>query len=160
MYEWFISKTISPKNLWFGKKYIGQKKWLGYEANVNSGCCNAWILCTVLSFPCPVPIIPINLIIIQKMHSWVSQSDALGFLRVHTMRKFQLQQLSFKRQVEKVLMILHFHLIHLTSAELSKNSIFSKATSLHSLYDWTYYEGNHLVKFGIFKIVMNHKATA
>lgn len=134
MYELFIIKTISLENLWFGKKYIGQKKWLGYEANVNSGYCNAWILCTVLSFPCLMPIIPINLIIIQKMHSWVSQSNALEFLRIHTMQKFPLQQLSSKKHVEKVLMILHFHLIHLTSVELSKNSIFSKATTL---YGWT-----------------------
>lgn len=44
VYELFKSKTISLKNLWFGKKYIGQKKRREYEANVNSGYCNAWIL--------------------------------------------------------------------------------------------------------------------
>lgn len=37
----------------------------------------------VLSFFCLMPCIPINLIIIQKKHSWVCQSDALGFLRLY-----------------------------------------------------------------------------
>lgn len=34
-------------------------------------------------FFCLMPLIPINLIIIQKKHSRVYQSDALGFLRLY-----------------------------------------------------------------------------
>lgn len=78
--------------MWFGKKYIGQKKLVGYEANVNSGCCNAWILCTALSFSCLMPLTPINLIII------VVPSFPIWFFGIfkNTCRSFSCQRFLLK----------------------------------------------------------------
>ena len=51
--------------------------------------------------------------------------------------------------------MLHFRIIHLTSAELSKNSIVELAVCILCTAK---HKGNHQVKFNIFKTIINNKA--